>query len=511
MVRRGTSLRSTVLKVGTAVLLLYLVRKWTEYEVSSKYEQLLAVERATTFRSPMDISNGQEVAHLSKEPQNLVPFPLYDVLPHLIKLPADALLNPAYPLKPRLKRSGNSTSPKIVVAIPSVYRAEVNYLRTTLDSLFENLSPEEALISKFIVMLAEIDSDSDQKIDHVAEELKKYFEPQVESGLLEFIVPPLDWYPPNLANTTPTFGDSPERMYWRTKQNLDYAYLMLYASHFFSTSRYYVQLEDDISAAKGYISTMMQYADGKGTDWLSCEFSKLGFIGKLFHIYDLPLIYRFILMFHADKPVDWLLDQLFEVKYCHHEEKNCVKKRINNIKRNYARPPLFQHLGRFSSLKGKKQNLREAGFNRFRVAHDAIATTKSGNPGVSHTDSSTDHGSGSLTDPYTSSGNFSLQNPHVGDYFLYHFKFPCTVLKISLTMCLPTAKPPSVIVRKVARIVNRRRERAAEEEIMWTSTSSTAMEYSVDADKALKISELRFEINDDTTPFCMERIAIQAS
>eukprot|EP00434_Breviolum_minutum_P006965 symbB.v1.2.006148.t2/scaffold360.1/size220131/2 len=39
------------------------------------------------------------------------------------------------------------------------------------------------------------------------------------------------------------FGDSPKRQWWRTKQNLDYTFLMWYAANL---SDYYMQLEDDI-------------------------------------------------------------------------------------------------------------------------------------------------------------------------------------------------------------------------------------------------------------------------
>lgn len=45
--------------------------------------------------------------------------------------------------------------------------------------------------------------------------------------------------------TNTKFGDSPQREYWRAKQNLDYSFLMWYAS---GLSDYYMQLEDDIQA-----------------------------------------------------------------------------------------------------------------------------------------------------------------------------------------------------------------------------------------------------------------------
>lgn len=41
-------------------------------------------------------------------------------------------------------------------------------------------------------------------------------------------MPHPEWYPSDLHSVPPTFNDSPERMYWRTKQNLDYIYLMSY-------------------------------------------------------------------------------------------------------------------------------------------------------------------------------------------------------------------------------------------------------------------------------------------
>lgn len=39
-------------------------------------------------------------------------------------------------------------------------------------------------------------------------------------------------------------------------------------------------------------------------------------IGKLFRTSDLPTIVEFFLMFHKDKPVDWLLDHILWVKVC---------------------------------------------------------------------------------------------------------------------------------------------------------------------------------------------------
>ena len=48
-----------------------------------------------------------------------------------------------------------------------------------------------------------------------------------------------------------TLGDPPARMVWRTKQNLDYAYAMLHVYNSKPSSKYYVQLEDDIITVPG--------------------------------------------------------------------------------------------------------------------------------------------------------------------------------------------------------------------------------------------------------------------
>ena len=63
---------------------------------------------------------------------------------------------------------------------------------------------------------------------------------------------------------------------WRAKQNFDYAYLMRYSS---PLSLYYMQLEDDVIAAKDYVTSIRQYIDEQSDSWTCLEFSELGFIG----------------------------------------------------------------------------------------------------------------------------------------------------------------------------------------------------------------------------------------
>lgn len=104
------------------------------------------------------------------------------------------------------------------------------------------------------------------------------FRRDVESGLIEILAPSGSFYP-DFKSIKATLGDSEERTKWRTKQNLDYAYLMLYAQN---RGTYYVQLEDDVLSKKGFISTMKNFAitnSVKGDEWFMLDFCQLGFIG----------------------------------------------------------------------------------------------------------------------------------------------------------------------------------------------------------------------------------------
>ena len=72
--------------------------------------------------------------------------------------------------------------------------------------------------------------------------MTKIYKSEVDSGLLDIIVPPKEFYPPNLDTLgyDKVFNDSNERVKWRTKQNYDFSYLMTYAQ---KRGSYYLQVE----------------------------------------------------------------------------------------------------------------------------------------------------------------------------------------------------------------------------------------------------------------------------
>jgi len=111
-----------------------------------------------------------------------------------------------------------------------------------------------------------------------ATQIEAQFSEHIDSGLLEIIAPPATYYP-NLTNIRQTLGDPLERVRWRSKQNLDFAYLMMYSQ---PKATYYVQLEDDILTKPSYLTKMKNFAAKSSIqkkEWLILDFCVLGFIG----------------------------------------------------------------------------------------------------------------------------------------------------------------------------------------------------------------------------------------
>uniref|UniRef100_A0A2K6N0K9 Alpha-1,3-mannosyl-glycoprotein 4-beta-N-acetylglucosaminyltransferase A n=1 Tax=Rhinopithecus bieti TaxID=61621 RepID=A0A2K6N0K9_RHIBE len=231
---------------------------------------------------------------------------IYYHLPHLLKNEGS--------LEPAVQIGNGRTGVSIVMGIPTVKREVKSYLIETLHSLIDNLYPEEKLDCVIVVFIGETDIDY---VHGVVANLEKEFSKEISSGLVEVISPPESYYP-DLTNLKETFGDSKERVRWRTKQNLDYCFLMMYAQE---KGVYYIQLEDDIIVKQNYFNTIKNFAlQLSSEEWMILEFSQLGFIGKMFQAPDLTLIVEFIFMFYKEKPIDWLLDHILWVKVCNPEK-----------------------------------------------------------------------------------------------------------------------------------------------------------------------------------------------
>nr|XP_028600895.1 alpha-1,3-mannosyl-glycoprotein 4-beta-N-acetylglucosaminyltransferase-like protein MGAT4D isoform X1 [Podarcis muralis] len=307
------------------------------------------------------------------------------------------------------------TGVAMVIGVPTVRREKESYLMDTLQSLLSGMSEDQKKHCMIIIFVAEVDL---KYVNSIAESIRSRFPKEALSGVLEVVSPPASYYP-KLSNLKASLGDSSERVRWRTKQNLDYSFLMMYAQ---PRGTFYLQLEDDIIAKPSFIQTISEFVvlqDSK--EWMFLEFSQLGFIGKLFRCRDLPLIVEFLLMFYKDKPIDWLLDHLLWVKVCSPEKDARHCERQKTYLRIRYRPSLFQHVGIHSSLAGKIQKLKDRDFgkNPLLTAHV--------NPAAEVTTSLKVFQHFTLEKAYKGIDFFWAFAPVAGDYILFSFWQPIKI------------------------------------------------------------------------------------
>ena len=227
------------------------------------------------------------------------------------------------------------------------------YLDRTLRSLIRPLSKEDRKKTFILVILADMDHT---KRIWVYNKLTTLFKSELEDGLIGVIGIPIRFYMP-LGNLAPTFNDSSERMYWRSKQSLDYSFVFDYVK---GLCNYYMQVEDDVLADDQYHTKIMVDIDQLNSErnkqkilfeheietrlkhkpWIVSEYYKMGFIGRLIPSHYLSLLSGFIRVYYNEIPVDWGYSHMImlmgqkPVKY----------------------PSLFTHIGNQSSSSGTWNN-----------------------------------------------------------------------------------------------------------------------------------------------------------
>ncbi|XP_056637146.1 alpha-1,3-mannosyl-glycoprotein 4-beta-N-acetylglucosaminyltransferase B [Diorhabda sublineata] len=341
---------------------MYRSRQEDLQELTQHFDQLYNAENSSN-NSLIQIESRPDIKQMIKNMSGLfaanglnpgvsIKFPsAYHFLPHLLDNPNS--------LKLSYLMSKNREGVSLVLGIPTVKREKYSYLMDTLQNLIDGLSEDEANDTMIVILVAET---AMEYILQIAKEVEIKFPLQIESGLIEIIAPSAGYYP-SFDKLRITLGDSPERVKWRSKQNLDYAFLMAYCQ---TKGTFYVQLEDDILAKPSYMTIMKKFAIEKTANkqpWIVLDFCQLGFIGKLFKTAELPWLIQFFHMFFNDKPVDWLLDYLITTKICNWEKNDNCKADKAKVWIHY-KPSLFQHIGMHSSLKGKVQKLKDKQFGK---------------------------------------------------------------------------------------------------------------------------------------------------
>uniref|UniRef100_A0A3P8US03 Zgc:101663 n=1 Tax=Cynoglossus semilaevis TaxID=244447 RepID=A0A3P8US03_CYNSE len=235
----------------------------------------------------------------------------------------------------------------LCIGLSSVKRQRGSYLVTTLQSLFSQSSPAERSSMVVVVLLA--DFDVDWRVATV-KEIQTTFPSELEQGQLLVLHVTKEWYP-NTTDLKRNYNDEPDRVTFRSKQNVDYSFLIHYST---SLGQYYLQLEDDVLASKNFLTAIKKHIveqDAKKETWAMLEFSVLGYIGKLYKSEHLPLLARFLFLFYQEMPCDWLMS--------HFRELLTQKQPI------VFKPSLFQHMGTFSSFRGLYNKLKDKYFDEY--------------------------------------------------------------------------------------------------------------------------------------------------
>lgn len=287
----------------------------------------------------------------------------------------------------------------LVIGISTVRRQNAMYLEQTLSSILEHTTPTERSTLRVVILIADI-TETDRAIvkTRLSSKFKEYF----SSGVFEAISAPLLFYPP-LEDLPQTFGDSRDRVKWRAKQVVDYAFLFTYCH---GLSKYYLQLEDDVLSTPNFIFAIKEFIElHEDKEWTSLEFSPLGY-GKLYKSSDLLRLAQFSLMFYDQQPIDYLY------KY------------FNNLQAQqevYLRSPsIFRHIGIHSSLDNKEQRAVDTFFEE-----DILKYSDCDNPPAVLLTNMERFSMYAPKLPYTSEpGYFWAKSPTFGQWFMIDFEEP---------------------------------------------------------------------------------------
>ncbi|CAL8360068.1 unnamed protein product [Lota lota] len=235
----------------------------------------------------------------------------------------------------------------LTIGLSSVRRKKGNYLVETIRSIFDRSSNAELKQIVVVVHLADFDP---AWCERLVQEITRRFSHHIVAGRLLLIQAPQEYYP-SLDGLKRNFNDPEDRVRFRSKQNVDYAFLLNFCANL---SDFYVMLEDDVRCSRNFLTSLKKVITSReGSYWVTLEFSKLGYIGKLYRSRDLPRLAHFLLMFYQEMPCDWLLV---------HFRALLAQKDVIRFK-----PSLFQHVGYYSSYNGAENKLKDDDFEEDSV------------------------------------------------------------------------------------------------------------------------------------------------
>ena len=253
----------------------------------------------------------------------------------------------------------------------------------------------------------------------VKADLSRTFGRYIDEGLITVIEAYLEYYPA-LTNIKKKYGDSDSRRTWRSKENVDTAFIMCYCK---DLSEYYIHLEDDMISSPTFFPKLQDFIKAENEkSWSMLDLSQLGSKAKLCHSEDLKNIASYLYLFYDEMPIDWLMIQWRGVKQ--------QEGAWNQINVFFRLPPasLFQHIGSISSLQENEiptnGSDKESFFNQYDQKYKGL------NPPASVTSSMGSY-QGKPQDAYEKgSGYFWAKDAKKDDYILIKFNSPTAIQEV---------------------------------------------------------------------------------
>lgn len=242
-----------------------------------------------------------------------------------------------------------------IIGMTTVARDRGTYLNATLHSLQCGLSSDHAQPT---VLVLNGEFPSNRHPDFLVLWRQKYIQDFMRKGLMLLSMGHLHHalLNANASGGLPlTHGDPPERVYWRSKENLDKAYLIEAALQVSRGAKYYLQIEDDLRFAPHFLGRLQsfirtQQGQGRSVDVVSL-YGESGLKGSQAIAYRVGLLQEFVnelrqKFYHS--PYDWMLEDF---------------RRHRNLSLDIIVPNLVQHIGIYSSLANKKIPHTSLSFN----------------------------------------------------------------------------------------------------------------------------------------------------
>lgn len=273
-------------------------------------------------------------------------------------------------------RTQQSMAPFLAITIPSVHRhGNVTYLSDTVKSLYCALGANTASWPPVVVVNAEYPASKHTDFASLQQDTR--FQDARQHGLHLITMAEMhgELHAPSfvamlagraVTDMQPRVSPRPEvpeadeagRLWWRSKECLDAACALKAVQHVAPRARYYLFVQDDVQFAAGFDESLQRFckdnpnADvvslfvggGAGTHPVPLKPGQghVGLVALLFRSAVVNEFIHFVKPRFADKPVDWLLEQLVNER---------------NLTTWAYYPNLVQHVGKSSSLQGKVQNI----------------------------------------------------------------------------------------------------------------------------------------------------------